>query len=71
MECGCANNQSLRGAAVNAYITRFLARIKTEEPDEALFACRICGAKWQRDEREDSVRVQLIRIGKTPGKTEE
>ncbi len=71
MECACANNQSLRGAAVNAYITRFLVRIKGTTAGEALFACRICGATWQRDDHNDSTRAQLIRTSETSGKTEE
>ena len=70
-ECACAGNQNLRGAAVNAYISRFLKRTNPGTPAAVQFICRICGARWRSGEQSDSARPQLIRTKDTSGGIEE
>lgn len=71
MEWACDNNQILRGAAVNSYITTFLQRAGLDESDEAVrYTCRICGAEWHRIEQEESSRAQLVRLANPSDKLE-
>ena len=65
MECACEQTESLRGAAVNAYLTRFLERVN-ESPAQTpgTYQCRICGARWLRQERGTNQPAQLLRLAK-------
>ena len=65
MECACAQTESLRGAAVNAYLTRFLERVDdTADPPTGIYQCRICGTHWLRQFKEEHQPAQLVRLDK-------
>jgi len=65
MECACAQTESLRGAAVNAYLTRFLERVNdAADPPTGTYQCRICGTRWLRQFKEEHQPAQLVRLAK-------
>ena len=65
MQCACEQTESLRGAAVNAYLTRFLERVSNgADPTAGTYQCRVCGARWLRQERAEHRAAQLVRLSK-------
>ena len=63
MECACAQTESLRGAAVNAYLTRFLERVNdTADSPTGIYQCRICGTHWLRHSKEEIQCVEPVGI---------
>jgi hypothetical protein len=63
MECACAQTESLRGAAVNAYLTRFLERVSdTADQAAGTYQCRVCGTRWLRQVKDEHQPAQLVRL---------
>ena len=71
MECACAQTESLRGAAVNAYLTRFLERAGgAADATAGIYQCRVCGARWLRHAQHEGQPGQLVRLAKDAGSHE-
>jgi hypothetical protein len=65
MECACEQTESLRGAAVNAYLTRFLERVDdAADPIRGTYQCRVCGTRWLRQAKDAKEHAQLVRLAK-------
>lgn len=63
MECACEQTENLRGAAVNAYLIRFLERVDdTADPTRGTYQCRICGARWLRRTKDAPHPAELVRL---------
>jgi rubrerythrin len=63
MECACEQTESLRGAAVNAYLTRFLERVEDmADPTQGIYQCRICGTRWLRRSKDAQHPAELVRL---------
>jgi hypothetical protein len=64
MECACDQTENLRGAAVNAYLTRFLERVSDADAPAGTYQCRICGAHWLRQAKDANQPAELVRVSK-------
>jgi hypothetical protein len=63
MECACEQTESLRGAAVNAYLTRFLERVEdTADPTQGTYQCHVCGTRWLRRAKDAHHPAELIHL---------